>query len=65
MPLSSVEAVHVKLTEGVDVDVPAKFVGVVGGLSPPFGSELCHVEVVASYQPSAFLWTPAWFCAGY
>ncbi|MNI28183.1 hypothetical protein D3C81_1013020 [compost metagenome] len=33
MPLSSVDAVQVRLTEGVEVTVPATLVGVVGGLS--------------------------------
>ncbi|MNI28182.1 hypothetical protein D3C81_2008750 [compost metagenome] len=65
MPLSSVDAVQVRLTEGVEVAVPVKFVGVVGGVSVPFGSVLYHVDVVASYQPSALLWIPAWFGAGY
>ncbi|MNJ63214.1 hypothetical protein D3C76_1324860 [compost metagenome] len=55
MPLSSVDAVQVSLTDGVEVTVPFKFVGVVGGVSTPFGSVLYHVDVVASYQPSAFL----------
>ncbi|MNN39637.1 hypothetical protein D3C81_1536840 [compost metagenome] len=49
------DAVQVKFTDGVAVAVPVKLVGVVGGVSPPFGSELYHVDVVASYQPSAFL----------
>ncbi|MNW49323.1 hypothetical protein D3C74_267350 [compost metagenome] len=31
--MSSVDAVHVKFTEGIVVTVPTRFVGVVGGLS--------------------------------
>ncbi|MNP10971.1 hypothetical protein D3C76_1031380 [compost metagenome] len=35
MPLSSVDAVQVSFTDGVEVAVPTKFVGVVGGVSTP------------------------------
>ncbi|MMZ61753.1 hypothetical protein D1872_239180 [compost metagenome] len=35
IPLSSVDADQVNITDGVEVAVPTKFVGVVGGVSPP------------------------------